>query len=142
MPGGWIDMGEVRRAVNAALSAQFGARDWLYDHAPEGGLYLKAEALAGLTNASDVRRAAAEAARKLPHISRVFTSDDLRLGYAAADRVGLAVSLGYYGLRSADVILVPEPYYMFGGRSLGDYQGGTTHLTPYSYDAHIPLIFM
>jgi predicted AlkP superfamily pyrophosphatase or phosphodiesterase len=142
MPGGWIGIDEVRAAVNAALSAKFGAGDWLHDRAPEGGLYLKAEAVAAQKNASDVLRAAAEAARKLPHIARVFTSDDLRAGCAETDFVGRAVCAGYYGPRSANVILVPEPYYMFGGKSLANYQGGTTHLTPYSYDAHVPLIFM
>ncbi len=142
MPGGWIGVEEVVRAMNAALSAKFGAGDWLHDRAPEGGLYLRAEAIAAQKNVSEILRGAAEAARKLPHIARVFTSDDLRPGYAEADRVGRAVSLGYYGQRSADVILVPEPYYMFGGKSLANYQGGTTHLSPYSYDAHVPLIFM
>jgi predicted AlkP superfamily pyrophosphatase or phosphodiesterase len=142
MPGGWIDIEEVRRAVNTALSAKFGDAGWLHDRAPEGGLYLKAEVGAAQTNASDVRREAAEAARKLPHVARVFTSDDLRPGYAGADRVGQAVSLSYYGQRSADLILVPEPYYMFGRKSLASYQGGTTHLSPYSYDAHVPLIFI
>lgn len=142
MPGGWIDVGEVRRAVNAALSAKLGDGEWLHDRAPEGGLYLKAEAVAAQKNASDALRAAAEAARKLPHIARVFTSDDLMRGYAGADRVGRALSFGYNSQRSADVILVPEPYYMFGGKSLAAYQGGTTHQTPYSYDTHVPLIFM
>lgn len=142
MPGGWIDIEEAKRAVTAALSAKFGAADWLYDRAPLGGLYLKAEALAAQKNPSDILRAAADAARKLPHIARVFTSDDLGPGYAGADSVSRAAVLGYYRQRSPDVILVPEPYYMFGGKSLTSFQGGTTHLSPYSYDAHVPLIFM
>ncbi len=142
MPGGWIDTDEVRQAVSAALSAKFGASDWLYERAPEGGLYFKTEAMASQKNAAEVVEAAAEAARKIPHIARVFTSTGLWPGYAEADRVGRAVSLGYYAQRSADLILVPEPYYMFGGKSLASFQGGTTHLTPYSYDAHVPLIFM
>ncbi len=141
MPGGWIDSEEVRRAVNAALSAKFGGGEWLQERIFEGGLYLKAD-LVAQQNAAEVRKVAADAARKLPHIARVFTSDDLRTGHAGADRVSQAVVLGYYGPRSADVILVPEPYYMFGGKSFASYQGGTTHLTPYSYDAHVPLIFM
>jgi predicted AlkP superfamily pyrophosphatase or phosphodiesterase len=142
MPGGWIDIEEAKRAVNAALTAKFGAADWLHDRAPLGGFYFKAETLAAQKNASDVLREAAEAARKLPHVARVFTSDDLGPGYAGADRVSRAAALGYYRQRSADVILVPEPYYSFGGKALTNYQGGATHLSPYSYDAHVPLIFM
>jgi hypothetical protein len=128
--------------VIAALTAKFGAADWLHDRAPLGGFYFKAEALAVQKNVSDVLREAADAARKLPHIARVFTSDDLGPGYAGADRVSRAAALGYYRPRSADIILVPEPYYMFGGKSLTNFQGGATHLSPYSYDAHVPLIFM
>jgi predicted AlkP superfamily pyrophosphatase or phosphodiesterase len=142
MPGGWIDTAEVRRAVSAALSAKFGAADWLHERAPEGGLYFKAETIAAQQNASDVLRMAAATARKVPHIARVSTSDDLNLGYAEAGRVGQALALGHYGQRSPDLILVPEPYYMFGGKSFASYPGGTTHLTPYGYDAHVPLIFM
>ncbi len=142
MPGGWIDIDEVRRTVNAALSAKIGPADWLEGRSP-GGLYLKSETVSiQKADASEVRRVAAEAARQLPHIARAYTSDDLRLGYAHADHVGRAVALGYYGPRSADIILVPEPYYLFGGRSAASYQGGTTHLTPYSYDTHVPLIIM
>jgi predicted AlkP superfamily pyrophosphatase or phosphodiesterase len=142
MPGGWIDMEEVRRTVNAALSEKFGPADWLQERSP-GGLYLKSEVVsAQKADASVVRRTAAETARKIPHIARVYTGDDLRLGYNHADHVGRAVAMGYYGSRSADIILVPEPYYIFGGKSVASYQGGTTHLTPYSYDAHVPLIVM
>ena len=141
MPGGWIDIEEMKRAVNAALSAKFVAGDWLHERAPDGGLYLR-DAQLRQQNAAEVRKAAAEAAIKVPHIARAFTSDDLRLGYAGGDRVSQAAILGYYGTRSPDVVLIPEPYYMFGGKSLTSYQGGTTHFSPYSYDAHVPLIFL
>ena len=141
MPGGWIDIEDMKRAVNAALSAKFGVGDWLHERAPDGGLYLRAAQLAQ-QNAAEVRKAAADAACKVPHIARAFTSDDLRMRYAGSDRVSQAAMLGYYGGRSPDVVLVPEPYYMFGGKSLTGYQGGTTHLSPYSYDSHVPLIFM
>ena len=77
MPGGLIDIEEVKRAVNAALSAKFRACDWVQEFTPEGGLYLRAEQLT-LYNAAGVRAAAQEAASRLPHIARVFTSGDLR----------------------------------------------------------------
>jgi len=49
--------------------------------------------------------------------------------------VGRAAQLGFYGPRSADLLLLPEPYYMFF------IPQGTTHATPYDYDTHVPLIF-
>jgi hypothetical protein len=55
-------------------------------------------------------------------------------GGDAADAVGRAALLGFYGPRSGDLVLLPEPYYMFSA-------SGTTHALPYSYDTHVPLIF-
>jgi hypothetical protein len=63
-----------------------------------------------------------------------MTRDDLLSGNESADSVGRAIQLGFYGPRSADLELLPEPYFMFGS-------SGTTHSTPYGYDNHVPLIF-
>ena len=135
MPGGWLDAREYSRKIGSALAAKFGSGDWfLYD--ANGFLYLNYET-AARNNADlvQVRRVAAETARKLPNVARVVTSDDLLHGATAPDPVGRALQLGFYGSRSADLILLSEPYYMF-------YQPpGTTHVTPYSYDNHVPLIF-
>ncbi len=64
-----------------------------------------------------------------------MTRDELLHGNDSADAVGRALQLGFYGPRSADLVLLPEPYFMFGSPP------GTTHATPYSYDNHVPLIF-
>jgi Type I phosphodiesterase / nucleotide pyrophosphatase len=141
MPGGWIDPAEVRRVINEALSQKFGPANWFMPERP--GLYIDytSEAARKVTGA-EIREAAADAARKIPHIARVYTKDDLQRGGDRADFAGRAVALGYYGSRSADLVLLPDPYFMFGGRSPSSFAGATTHLTPYSYDAHVPLIVM
>jgi predicted AlkP superfamily pyrophosphatase or phosphodiesterase len=144
MPGGWVSTEEASLRIGEKLSAHFRKQgiDWFRDH-NSGLLYLNYEAIAQLDlDAAKVRRVAADAARTLPHIARVFTRDDLLRGGERADRIGRAVQLGFYGPRSGDIILVPEPYYMFTGNPAGSEPGdGTTHLTPYSYDSHVPLIF-
>src|SRR5258708_34963144 len=84
---------------------------------------------------AEVRQVAGDFARTLPNIARAFTWDGLLGGQAAAGFVGRAAQLGFYGPRSRDLILLPEPYYMFSAGS------GTTHATPYGYDQHVPLIF-
>jgi hypothetical protein len=106
-------------------------------------LYLNYETdAAKKADGEKVRRAAAEAAAKIRGIARAIPRDDLLRGFEHADRTGQAPALGFYGPRSGDVILLPEPFWMFGGKSLGCYPGVATHLTPYSYDAHVPLIVM
>lgn len=135
MPGGWLTASEYSGKIAAQLSEKFGKGDWFrYD--ADGYLYLNYTTVAkNNADRAEVRRFAAEIARGLPHIARVFTRDDLLRGEGAADAVGRAVRLGFYGSRSADLVLLPEPYYMFSSPP------GTNHVTPYSYDNHVPLIF-
>jgi hypothetical protein len=138
MPGGYLNSAQYAGLIGDALSARFGKGNWFLFGDTEqdyGYLYLDHETLAQQADPAAVRRFAAEVARRLPHIARVFTRDELLRGDAAADWPGRAVQLGFYGPRSADLVLLPEPYYMFGSSS------GTTHQTPYSYDNHVPLIF-
>ncbi len=135
MPGGWLTASDYSAKISAQLSVKFGAGKW-FTYDADGFLYLN-YATSDKNNAdrAEVRRFAAEYARTLPHIARVFTRDDLLRGEAAVDWPGRAVRLGFYGPRSADLELLPEPYYMFSAPP------GTTHVTPYSYDNHVPLIF-
>lgn len=135
MPGGWLSAQEYSGKIGAQLAQKFGQGDWFHYDA-YGQLYLNYATVAkNNVDIAEVRRFAAEVARALPHVARVFTRDDLLRPGAAVDSVGRAVQLGFYGPRSADLVLLPEPYYMFSSPP------GTTHQTPYSYDNHVPLIF-
>jgi predicted AlkP superfamily pyrophosphatase or phosphodiesterase len=135
MPGGWLAASEYAAQIAAQLSAKFGNGDW-FSFDADGFLYLNYATVAkNNADRAAVRRFAADVARGLPHIARVFTRDGLLRAGAAADWPARAVQLGFYGPRSADLVLLPEPYYLFGAAP------GTTHQTPYSYDNHVPLIF-
>jgi arylsulfatase A-like enzyme len=83
----------------------------------------------------EVRRVAAEVAAALPHVVRVYTRDQLLRGDVANDRLGSRVLRGFNAQRSGDLEILLEPYWMRQAQ-------GTTHGTPYNYDAHIPLILM
>ena len=136
MPGGWLSSSEYADRIAAQLALKFGPGPNWFTFDADGFLYLN-PAVAAKNNADpgEVRRFAAEAARALPHIARVFHRDALLRGSSAADWPARAVQLGFYGPRSADLVLLPEPYYIFGTAP------GTTHQSPYSYDNHVPLIF-
>jgi len=45
------------------------------------------------------------------------------------------VRAGFHAGRGSDLFVVSEPYWLFEAR-------GTSHGTPYNYDAHVPVIFM
>src|SRR5579859_7756821 len=134
MPGGRLTAADLTKVISDALSSKFGKGTWFqFDNS--GFLYLNYETVAKYNaDATEVRRFAAEVARTLPHIARVFNRDDMLRGGDAADAVGRAALLGFYGPRSGDLVLLPEPYYMFSA-------SGTTHALPYTYDTHVPLIF-
>ncbi len=135
MPGGRIDTRQMRDALNQALSDKFDKGRWILSGGGET-VYLDYETAAkNKADLREVRRVAAETLRAMPHIARVFTRDELQAGQGAADPVGQAVVMGYYGARSGDITVIQEPYYLFGGTS------GTSHSTPYSYDTHVPVIF-
>jgi hypothetical protein len=81
-----------------------------------------------------VERVAAQAAQSEEHIARVYTRHEILTGEVQRDDLGRAVTLSFYGPRSSDLVILPEPYYLFDAT-------GTTHGTPYDYDNHIPVIF-
>src|SRR5205807_4416171 len=134
MPGGRLQEAALSHAVSETLSAKFGKGPWFVSDSG-GFLYLNYETVAQLkADPVEVRRFAAEAARGLPHIARVFTRDELQRNEGTSDPVGHSVMLGYYGPRWGDLVLVPEPYYVFSAT-------GTSHGQPYGYDTHVPMIF-
>lgn len=135
MGGGRIEGGELFGAIRAALQARFGPGEWILGTAGSSP-YLNHALIAerGL-DAEAVRQVAAEAAARVPSVVRVYTRDQLLRGEAAGDLIGRRVLRGFNAARSGDLEIVLEPYWL-------RQRTGTTHGTPYNYDAHIPLIFM
>lgn len=142
MPGGYIYSTDIEAQMNERLSVHF--RKWSADWVrslDNGFLYLNHEVITTFElDAAEVRRVAAEVARETRHVARVFNRDDMLRGTVGGDHVARAVQLGFYGPRSGDLILVPEPNFMFAPKR-GKYDTGTTHSTPYTYDTHVPVIF-
>ena len=55
-------------------------------------------------------------------------------GSTSADQIDVRVRNGFNAARSPDLIVISDPYWVAGN-------GGTTHGTPFTYDAHVPVIF-
>ncbi|MCU1275287.1 MAG: type phosphodiesterase/nucleotide pyrophosphatase [Bryobacterales bacterium] len=135
MPGGRMPGRIVRDTVQAALTKKYGAGDWISSPS-EHSLYLNLDLIREKKlDRAEVNNAAAEAALTIPHVFRVYTREQLMQGTAMEDQVGRRVMNGFYVRRSADVFILLEPYWMFSAH-------GTTHGTTFSYDAHVPVIFM
>ncbi len=135
MPGGRMTSQDLFGPIEQALIREFGAGKWILATAgtsPYLNEVLAANAKSGLP---EVRRVAARAAAAVPHVARVYTRDQLEAGAVGNDRVSQRVLRGFNAERSGDLEILLEPYWLRQAE-------GTTHGTPYNYDAHIPLILM
>ena len=84
--------------------------------------------------------AAAEAVGNLPHVVRVYTREQMMRDEVSRDATGRRVMNGFHAGRSADLSVVLEPYWFFGESPAGT--SLTSHMSTYSYDNHVPIIFM
>jgi arylsulfatase A-like enzyme len=135
LPGGRMTNKDLFDPVQQALESRYGAGKWLMATAGSSP-YLNYEFIARLKlDPAEVRRVAAEAVMTVPHVARVYTRDQLLRGDVATDRIGERVLRGFNAQRSGDLEIILEPFWMRAAT-------GTTHGTPYNYDAHIPLILM
>lgn len=134
MPGGRLNTQPERDAVEKTLAARFGQGPWVADMS--GGIFLNTETIAARkADVAEVEHAAADAVRALPHIFRVYTRTQLLNGWIANDPVDERVRNGFNAARSANLIVIADPYWI-GGTS------GTTHGAPFDYDTHVPILFL
>jgi hypothetical protein len=135
MPGGRLQPGSIFKAVNGALTKKWGEGKWILSPS-EYSLYLNWDLIRqkGLTP-DEVADEARNATLEVPHVLRVYTRGQLMNGQALEDQLGRRVMNGFDVKRSADITVLLEPYWIYNQR-------GTTHGTTFSYDAHVPVIFM
>lgn len=135
MPGGRLTNKDVFGPIQEALAKRYGSGNWLLGTAGSSP-YLNYDLMEQhRLNPVEVRQVAAAGAMRAPHVARVYTRDQLLNGNVVADRIGTRVMRGFNAQRSGDLEIILEPYWIRSG-------SGTTHGTPYNYDAHIPLIIM
>ncbi len=126
----------IRNAAEKALTQAFGPGPWIEDQ-DEAYLYLNRETLKTknipLAKAQEV---AAEAASSMPEVAAAFTGLDILRGALPITPLARKVTNSFNSKRSGDVFLVYSPYAV-----PTSYPTGTTHGTPWNYDAQVPLIF-
>jgi hypothetical protein len=135
LPGGRITSASLFGPIQQGLEARYGPGKWVLATAGSSP-YLNYDLIASSKlDPVEVRRVAAEAAMAVPHVARVYTRDQLQRGEISTDRIAQRVLRGFNAQRSGDLEILLEPYWMRQAN-------GTTHGSPYNYDAHIPLIVM
>ncbi len=135
MPGGRIPEKTVLDAVERKLAAVYGPGPWVIGHSGPAPYFNHDLIRRKKLVAADVERTAADAVRSIPHVFRVYTREQLMSGRVLDDLVDRRVRNGFFAPRASDLTIVAEPYWVFE-------LTGTSHGAPFSYDAHVPLIFM
>jgi hypothetical protein len=134
MPGGRMPQGLVRNAVETALAGKYGPGQWILSPSDTAFYFNQDLIRQKKLDPAEVERTAADAARPIAHVFRVYTREMLLHGAVDAE-VGRRVMNGFYPPRGPDMYVLLEPYWLYGAK-------GTTHSTTFSYDAHVPVIFM
>ncbi|HTS17914.1 MAG TPA: alkaline phosphatase family protein [Verrucomicrobiae bacterium] len=136
---GRLDPDKLLASLNAALSKKFGdARYAVSWFNPTINLDQAAIAAKGLKR-EDVENAAAEFLRDYPGVHTVFTRTQLLNGTVPPTRFGLLAARSWNQQLSGDLLVIQKQgWYLFN--ESGEYC--TTHGSPWSYDTHVPLVFM
>ena len=143
MPGTYLSGSAIEKLVTGALNERFGKAEWIIPSGTQTELYLNYDALrkakttdGRLVSWADVSTAVRYAVMAVPelHIARLYSREQLDNG-VNGDFIARAVMNGYYPPRSGDLFLIFEPDFMIG-------KSGTNHFSPYSYDRHVPVLFM
>ena len=134
---GRINATAFRAAVAKDLTARVGPdADRLIEAVEMPEFYLDyAEASRRGISAPALERAVADVVMAQPGIARAYTRNEIMSAAPNSDPTLRAVAEGFYAGRSGDIYIIVKPNYIFYGAT------GTTHGTPYEYDAHVPLIF-
>ena len=126
----------VRTAAEKALTEAYGPGPWIEDQ-DETYLFLNRETLKR-RNVPEARAEAiaAEAAAAQPDVMAAFTRTQFLTGSLPRSPIARKAANSFNFKRSGDVLLVFMPYAVPSSSTTG-----STHGSPWNYDAQVPLIF-
>lgn len=125
----------VPQQLEKSLTARVGRGPWV---ASFDGFTLNLNRATLAKHKLDVartRQMAAEALRAMPGIHAVFTRDEIAGGKLPQTPLARKVLNSFHPRRSGDLLLIPEPFAV-----PVESETETMHGSPWSYDAHVPLL--
>jgi predicted AlkP superfamily pyrophosphatase or phosphodiesterase len=120
----------VTKAILDSLKVEEGVRNLNYPN-----IYLSDAALAALKAMPAARKAITDAALFVPGVRRVYWADELRSIAPTRDATLQAMRKSFADDRNGDLMVVSKEYWQAT-------TSGTTHGSPYAYDARVPVILM
>ncbi|MGC4234945.1 MAG: alkaline phosphatase family protein [Niabella sp.] len=135
MPSGAVSGKELNQAVTAAFQEQLGVPNPVLAIA-NSQIYMNWDALdKKIANRNRVTDIIVSALRKLPGIADVLPTETLSASSVPELTKRMLIN-GYNSKRSGDYMIILQPAWVMGNAK------GATHGTWYTYDAHIPLVWM
>jgi predicted AlkP superfamily pyrophosphatase or phosphodiesterase len=126
----------IRVAAESALTRAFGPGPWIEDE-DETYLFLNRDTLKKRNvPESKAEEIAAEAAAAQADVAAAFTRTQFLTGTLPNSPIARKAANSFNSKRSGDVFLVLMPFAVPSSTA-----SGTTHGTPWNYDAQVPLIF-
>lgn len=137
--GGRVSGQQIIAAVEEALDKQFGEEKWILSYT-YGNVYLdEAAAARRKIPIEELESVASQAVTKINGVAEAFTHSQLLSGRLPANAISKSVANGFFAARNGNLIVVPRPFFLLASGLKGE--DPTTHGSPYSYDAHVPVIF-
>ena len=125
------------KRIGAAISEQIKCSTNVVLSVGEGVILSYAESKAKYYDEAGLRLAVARRIMQLPFVADAFTREELATNDAYSRPYFNLYRNNYNPDRSPDIMLRFKEYWI-----ILDEPHGTTHGTPYSYDTHVPLIFL
>lgn len=135
---GSIPTKTIKADINKAISEVFGQGDWVEYYGNQQVYFNYATIEAKKADRSKVTRAVMDFLRTMPGVQEVHALSDtgtLNDGNPQRQRIANGVSPH----RSGDVVMMLQPGWFEGEYAA---QAGTTHGSGWTYDTHVPLLWM
>lgn len=134
--GGRLQVRAFTEVVEKVIDQRYGDEKWVLS-VINHNVYLDEAAIERRKlSIEDVERAACGEVEKIPGIAQCFTRSQIAQGKLPLTKTARGVANGFYPQRNGNMMIVTQPFFYFAEGS------GTTHSTGYSYDTHVPVIFL
>jgi hypothetical protein len=146
-PSGQITEEQLADAADRALTAAFGGGPYVrvggagdVGVVSDAQIYLSEDAVAAAlaggkaTSRTQIEETVAHAIEAIPGVYACYTRTQINEGRLPHTDIGSKLALGYHARLGGDVVVITDPDFF------PEYSYGTTHGTPYVYDAHVPIL--
>lgn len=135
VPAGNFNTRFVLTQLKGFTSEKYGEGDWIANLSNEQIFFNQKLAKEKGVSLETMQREVAEFILGFDGVKEAYTATDLRRNEYLTGRKSL-LQMGYNHKASGDILLILEPAWLSSSWK------GTTHGTGYTYDTHVPIIFM